>query len=1064
LEATCPFCRRDTSRVFLERDRVFAIWDGFPVSDGHALIVPYRHVADWLSASDEERAELSATITTVCEVIRKQWGADGFNIGINIGSAAGQTVPHLHVHVIPRRAGDVPDPRGGVRHVIPGKGNYLLPNAASGDLQPRASEGGGFPDARVGALLNDAQHGPSSEPLLTTGPDDPLIKPLERDLADAMLVEMAVAFVLRSGAEKLLPHLRDLLDRGGKLRFLTGDYLDVTDPDALQSFVDLQRTTDENRCQLRIFQSSGRSFHPKAYLTTRGNSTGVAYVGSSNISNAALVDGVEWNFRVTTDRDRRGWYRAKEAFQRLFDHTSVVPLTDEWIRSYRVRREAPQPIVKRTELSPEPPLEAPTRNVAQQEALDRLEASRLAGNQSGLVVMATGVGKTWLAAFDSMRPENRRVLFVAHREEILKQALATFRRFGPGDSLGLYIGNERAADSRVLFASIQTLSQRNHLNRFKPDEFDYIVIDEFHHAAANTYRRIIDYFQPKFLLGLTATPERADGGDLLALCDENLVYRCNFVRGIELDLLCSFRYFGVPDDIDYTNIPWRNQRFDEEALTTAAATEKRAANVLEQWEKRKGDKTIAFCVSRRHANFMRSWFRKHNVPCAAVHSGEDSDPRALSLEQLESGELKVVFAVDMFNEGVDIPAIDTVLMLRPTESQVIWLQQFGRGLRKHGDKVLSVIDYIGNHKSFLVKVRALLDLAHASRHQLLAALLQVERREFQLPPNCEVTYELAALDILKSLLPQLGEPEALRAYYGDFRDRHGQRPTAVEAFHDGYLPQTAREHYGSWFGFVDAMGELDEEGRQAMSAARAFMVGLETTSMTRSYKMLVLQAMLSAEAMPGQGMTLTSLAESFAHLAGRSARLRDDVAVNLQDRDAVTRLVRSNPVAAWIGTGARRGEAFFRLEGDVFQFIPDVAESQRPRFRQMVRELVDWRLAQYLTRSWRAAGKPLVGGFVAKVSHSGGRPIIFLPDRSRNPGIPSGEVVLSVDGQDYVAKFVRVAINVVRRSGAQRNELPSLLRGWFGNDAGLPGTDYWVRFTPSPSGLIMAPADKRQSA
>jgi superfamily II DNA or RNA helicase len=207
----------------------------------------------------------------------------------------------------------------------------------------------------------------------------------------------------------------------------------------------------------------------------------------------------------------------------------------------------------------------------------------------------------------------------------------------------------------------------------------------------------MDYFVPHFMLGLTATPERTDGGDLLALCQENLVYRCDIADGVRRGLLSPFRYFGVPDSVDYTNIPWRSSRFDEEALTTAVATRARAENILQQYRKNAGSRTLAFCCSRRHADFMASFFLEHGLRAVAVHSGAGSAPRAASLEQLEAGEVDIVCSVDMFNEGVDLPSVDTVMMLRPSESRILFLQQLGRGLRVSPNKQrLIVIDYIGN--------------------------------------------------------------------------------------------------------------------------------------------------------------------------------------------------------------------------------------------------------------------------------------------------------------------------------------------------------------------------------
>ena len=354
------------------------------------------------------------------------------------------------------------------------------------------------------------------------------------------------------------------------------------------------------------------------------------------------------------------------------------------------------------EVGPEAPIAIRAPHSIQQEALAALRETRKAGRNAGLVVLATGLGKTWLSAFDSQG--FRRVLFVAHRDEILGQALETYRAIRPHDSLGRYTGDEKSLESAVLFASIQTLSRQPHLERFGKDEFDYIVVDEFHHAHAGSYRRLIDYFKPRFLLGLTATPERTDGADLLALCEDNLVYRCDLAEGIRRGLLCPFRYFGVPDTVDYRNIPWRNKRFDENELTKAVATQARAANALEQYRKRAGRRTIAFCVSQIHADFMARYFVEHGVSAKAVHAGPTSAPRAESLEALQDGTLSVLCAVDIFNEGVDVPALDTVMMLRPTESRIVWLQQFGRGLRLNDSdqtKKLNVIDYIGNHRSFL---------------------------------------------------------------------------------------------------------------------------------------------------------------------------------------------------------------------------------------------------------------------------------------------------------------------------------------------------------------------------
>lgn len=1042
MPTACPFCQPDAGRVFYESDLVLGLWDAFPVTPGHALLVPRRHIASWFEASREERAALTEAIDVARDAIVRAHRPDGFNVGINLGEAAGQTVFHLHVHVIPRYHGDVDDPRGGVRHVVPGRGNYLRGLAGPTGAPPRGGS-----------------------PLVTGGDADPLLRHLARELANASAVDIAVAFVLPAGVACLAPHLEDLLRRGGRLRLVTGDYRDVTDPDALLRLLDLR-----GDASLRVFECGptdderalGRAFHPKAYLLHAPDATGVAFVGSSNLSQSALTTAVEWNYRVVSSRDTDGWSALETAFDELWARPSVRLLTRDWIDAYRARRST-TPASQRpaTEVAPEP-LAPVVPHSVQEEALAALETTRRDGYSAGLVVLATGLGKTWLSAFDSVRPEFARVLFVAHREEILNQALSTFRRIRPQASLGLYTGGEKDDTADVLFASIQTLGRNHHLQRFPPDAFDYIVVDEFHHAAAQTYRRLIDHFAPKFLLGLTATPERTDGGDLLALCQENLVYRCDVAEGIRRGLLSPFRYVGVPDDVDYSNIPWRSSRFDEERLTAAVATRERAQNALEQWHKHAGPgtRTLAFCVSQRHADFMAGFFVEHGVRAVAVHAGPTSAPRALSLERLAAGELDVVCAVDMFNEGVDLPTLDAVLMLRPTESRIVWLQQFGRGLRvAEGKPFLRVVDYIGNHRVFLVKAQTLFDLP-AGRQHVFNCLEKVQAGEWPLPPGCEVTYELEALEILKQLsIPPGSQDQALRRYYEDFKELHGERPTASEAHHDGYKPRSVRARHGSWLAFVGEMGDLPGDLGRAFEAHRAFLAALETTEMTRSFKMLVLKAMLDADQLPG-AMAIDELATRVRHLAHRSPRLAAEFGGALDDAAGLRAFLERNPIDAWTGGRGTGNVRYFAYEDAAFRTAFAVQPPLRPSFQELARELVQWRLDEYLDRP-HAGGEP-GQAFVCYVSHANGRPILFLPDRAVHPEIPVGATEVRIDGEVHRVDFVRVAVNVVRRTDGGPNELPSILRRWFGPDAGLPGTRHTVAFERRGDVWYLFPEGRRR--
>ncbi len=1014
------------------------MWDGFPVSPGHALIVPRRHAPGWFDATSGEQQELMTSIELVRNVIEEKYRPDGFNIGINVGASAGQTVPHLHVHVIPRYSGDVGDPRGGVRHVIPGKGNYLSAAFEAAEIGDRAGDWG----------------------QRTQGGIVPLFRSLADDLARADGVDFAVAFVLCSGLDHLEPHLYEIVNRGGHLRLLTGDYLNVTEPEALQRLLDLQQYADNlsalaGRVECRVFETDGSiGFHPKAYLVRRSGELHTAYVGSSNISHSALLRGIEWNHRVTGRPGESALGAIAGDFETLFGHHKTVPLSAEWIASYRARRPARESSANIVPIPDEDqPAPPPEPHSIQKEALEALEETRRAGHRAGLVVLATGLGKTWLSAFDSA--EFKRVLFVAHREEILRQALATFRRIRPAANLGYYTGDIKDHGADILFASVQTLGRAAHLGRFEVDAFDYIIVDEFHHAAARTYRQLIDYFEPAFLLGLTATPDRTDGAGLLALCGENLVYRCDVVDGIDRELLSPFKYFGVPDSVDFENIPWRSGRFDPDALEHAVATEARAANALEQWKRRKGSRGIGFCVSQRHADYMAEFFRARGLRALAVHAGATSAPRSRTLENLEKGDLDIVFAVDMFNEGVDVPHVDTILMLRPTESRILWQQQFGRGLRRaEGKSHVRVIDYIGNHRVFLQPAMLLLPGATAGVGALHAALEQLEVGELELPPGCEITYDLEALNILKKLSQPRTGVAAVRAWYQATRERHGMRPTAAEAWHTGYDPRLLRKGFGSWLGFARSEGDLDESQVAAFEANREFLGALEVTPMVRSYKMLVLLAMLSRSAFPGS-IQKEELIEAVRHHVKRSPLLIQDFGIDVDDDARMATLLETNPIEAWVEGRGTNGTAYFGYDGDSFRTRlsdnPDHAEA----LAEMTREICEYRLAQYLERLHGATR--FATRIVCNVSHSGGRPILFLPNRDSTPGIPEGETPIVVDGRDYVASFAKIAVNVVGEPGESSNVLPDLLRKWFGEDAGLPGKAQRVMFEYLDDRYVLRP-------
>jgi superfamily II DNA or RNA helicase/HKD family nuclease/diadenosine tetraphosphate (Ap4A) HIT family hydrolase len=1021
-DENCPFCKIGPERIAFDWTHGHAIWDGFPVSPGHLLLIPYRHAATWDDLAAEEKAALTVAIDQAMAVVRARHTPNGFNVGFNVGAAAGQTVFHFHLHVIPRYSGDVADPRGGVRHVIPSKANYL-------------SKGSG-PEADQQRLIK--------------GAEDPLLPHLILHMDRADTCDIAVSFLLDSGARRIVEHLKDLLQRGGSARILVGDYLDVTEPVALRRICDLQ-----GKLSFRIYQSAKKAFHLKSYAFLTGPE-GVAFVGSSNLSESALTDAVEWNYKVISSHDVGGFQEIRQGFQALFDDFATAPVTPTWIDAYERRRRVPNRFSD-VAVPPELPLPKPEPHQIQQKALSALEETRANGFSAGLVVLATGLGKTWLAGFDCDRPEFKRILFVAHREEILDQAVAVFRRIMPNGRIGRLAAERREVDADVLFASVQTLGRTNHLSSFREDHFDYLIIDEFHHAAATTYRRIIDHFSPKFLLGLTATPDRTDGADLLGLCQENLVFRADLADGIGGGHLCPFHYFGVPDEVDYTNIPWRNAQFDVNELTAAIATEARARNALEQFRKLGGRRCLAFCCSQRHADFMADFFESEGVSAVAVHSGQGSAPRATSLERLERGELHVVFAVDMFNEGVDVPTIDTVLMLRPTESTIIWLQQMGRGLRIAPDKDrLTVIDYIGNHRVFLTKLRALAliadrDAESAGRQR--EVLEAIVNGRLGLPAGCEVTYDLATIEILEVLLRPTRSEDLLEAFYREFLDRHGLRPTAIETFHAGLNPRANSER--SWLGFVHRMNGLDEADATTLQQHLAFFERLEITPTVRSYKIILLLGMLDGDDVRPR-LSIEEVAARAAGQVRRMHRLAEDFSVDLSSTDALQRLLIRNPIEAFVEGEGMGGVSYFAFDGREFSFRFEIENPTS--FGRLLREVLDWRLGQYLARGASDWSGDVVCRVALNASHN---PMLFLPTSPDSPTLPQGVLPIEVDKQSMEAVVAKIAINVVRRSGETSNQLPDILRGWFGDVAGNPGRGDRVRLRKTSSGTIMEPIGAR---
>ena len=1018
------FLALSSSAWVASNDLAFAIRDAYPVSPGHTLVITRRLVPDWFSATPEEQAAVMALVEEVRRALDQEAPRpDGYNVGFNAGEAAGQTVMHLHVHVIPRFRGDMPDPRGGVRGVITGKQRYLPEGAPEPPLTPPTK---GTPFAALPAFVH--------------GDDHHFVHALRAALLVADRADLLSAFLKTSGLDILLADLTDALQRGTRIRLLTGDYLGITSADALRT---LLRLADEHRGFSPLFYETegGSSFHPKSYVFLRG-AHGVAYVGSSNLSRTALHDADEWNLRLISADDQSTFESITRRFDALVANPRTRPLTRAVIEAYEAR--APVPIPP----APEPRVPAPTPNAIQIEALEALKRTRRAGHTKGLVVLATGVGKTLLAAFDAKAIGSERVLFVAHREEILGQARNNWERVFPEKVIGTYQGGTHERDVDLLFASVQTLSRARHLSQFAPEHFDYVVIDEFHHAAASTYRKVLGHFRPRFLLALTATPERMDGRSLLDLCDDNLVYRRDLVHGIARRLLVPFHYFGIKDTVDFEPIPWRSGKFDATALTMAVATVERADHALAEYERHAGAgprRTLCFCCTVEHADFMAAFFRQHGKAAQAVHSGPTSAPRAGCLRDLASGALEILCAVDVFNEGLDVPEVNTVLMLRPTESPVIFLQQLGRGLRLAAGKTgLVVIDFIGNHRSFLTKPQSLLFLLGQDLPPQVA-LARLRDHALELPEGCSIDIELDAIDLLQAMVR--ARPADIAVYeYVTFRDAHGRRPTAAELFAAGVSFAPIKEGHESWFHFVASQGDLSVDEARVLERHPAWFADLLRTRMTKAYKVLALRALLDADALFTGVEIGDNARRAFEVVQGDmllAREMREDEGRRAFDA-AFVRSWREMPLQVW-ARGESTSRRWFAVDGDRFEPTYRVAPEDHAAFEEMTEELVELRLKQHRDSLLRkssvdASQAPIL----LQVSHSNHRPILRF-DRTRRPDIPEGPVAVEIEGETYVLSFQKIAVNVATRDGTPGNVLPEVLRRVLGPSTGQPGIRHTVQ-------------------
>jgi superfamily II DNA or RNA helicase/HKD family nuclease len=602
----------------------------------------------------------------------------------------------------------------------------------------------------------------SHSDLLVNARDEPSVgHALGLEIASADRIDLLCAFLKWNGFRIVLDALKRHTELGRELRVITTTYIGATERRVLDTLVQLG-------AKVRVtYETQSTRLHAKAWLFHRESGFSTAYVGSSNLSHSALIDGLEWNVRLSQVINGPIIEKFAATFESYWQDISFEPYDPDrdsarFDKAIRQTQKADPLDLVALDVNPYP---------HQAQILEQLEVQRERhGHHRNLVVAATGTGKTVIAALDYKRLTAQRMgkhptlLFVAHRREILQQTIRTFRTVLRDGTFGeLYVDDHRPDEWRHVFASIQSLSTRD-LNEIPKDYFQIVIIDEFHHAAAATYRRLLTHVAPQELIGLTGTPERADGENVLEYFGGRIATELRLWDALDRSLLCPFQYFGIHDDVDLSRIRWKRGGYDLSELGNLyTGDHARVLLILNAIKDKIADPTtmraLGFCVSVAHAEFMAAQFQRAGLPAFAVSASTSREERDQALRDLKTGKIKVLFAVDIFNEGVDVPEVDTVLFLRPTESATVFLQQLGRGLRRADKKsCLTVLDFIGQaHQRFRFDVR-FRAITGQTRAEIASA---VEHGFPHLPSGCSIQLDkLASRIVLDNVKHAVG---------GDFR-------------------------------------------------------------------------------------------------------------------------------------------------------------------------------------------------------------------------------------------------------------------------------------------------------
>ncbi len=899
---------------------------------------------------------------------------------------------------------------------------------------------------------------------------------IKKEMIASDRVWVASAFYSPGVINLLISSFTRFTETGGELKVLTSTMGNFNRPDYL---VHLRDTVPGIRVRVYHprnipFDKAPPPFHPKAWLFRHRDGTGAILIGSSNFTEAGFLKNVEWNYfsagEVNIHFEQTSPFEdAISEFTRHWDLESVE-ISDEFLSAYRNRWQMPYD--RRQDVF-DPPAEnwstasggvnpsetAVTPNPAQIEALVSLSRMRGQGIKKASVIAATGVGKTHLAAFDYKESGLENMLFIAHRENILLKARETFQSVLKDDVFGELLGAGREVQngSGAVFAMIQTLSRPEQLERFSPDHFEYLVVDEFHHGMAPTYLKAIDYFKPRFMLCLTATPERMDGRDVLRLCDYNVAYEVRLLDAVDRGWLCPFQYFAVYDETDYRQIAWRGAHYDDEELTKALSSDTRTAIVsanLKKYLPSTGKtKALAFCSSVSHARYTAERLTlDHGIESLALSGSDPGDIRTAALARLENENdpLRVLCTVNIFNEGVDIPGLTHVLFLRPTQSFTVFLQQLGRGLRNApGKEYLVVIDFVGNFKKAHVAPLAL--SGYTSVQEFVVdgvAAFRSDGSGFTLPKGCFLDTDLDVKRIwdreIRNILDgNISVEERLRALYADIRsDLDGTSPFLTDFLDNAFRmdPYVFIRHFGSWLRTkLECEGHLDPKEQALLDTpGEAFLGHLESgLSPVKSYKMVVLTCLLEMKETIWDVEAIATAFRGFFLVHRDKLFDYDDLAGSKDPEDfpiskVTTKLLQmplkylSNTDTDWFILDKNRGT--FALKPEVVPYWND------PFFRELVADRVKFAMVRYFSRKARIA-KVLFSEDIFKSGFPVDRDFAldFYAERPLKTG-ESRKVKLKVNGGIYAVSFQRAASGREYKIGYEpENEVIQAFREYLGN-------------------------------